>query len=68
MFKRKDEIEGWQEFPWETAIIKTDVLKKWSKVDMKLVLKCHAHFDPESGKFGIMQDTIDLMLDDSDEE
>jgi hypothetical protein len=28
-------IEEWQEFPWEQIIIKSDIIKKWSKVNTK---------------------------------
>ena len=41
----------WKEFPWEDIIIKTDVIKKWSKVDVRKIQELHTNFDPETAKF-----------------
>ena len=42
-FKKSKDDGGsepvWQEFPWEQVIVKTDVILKWKKVDMKKVKK-----------------------------
>ena len=51
-FTQKEEQQDiWQEFPWEKIMIETDIIKKWSAVDMKYVNQLHANFDTESGKF-----------------
>jgi hypothetical protein len=44
-------VEEWQEFPWEQIIIKTDIIKKWSKVDVKYVNLLHANYDLETQTF-----------------
>lgn len=52
--KPKDESEkdgAWQEFPWEQVIVKTDIIAKWKKVDMKKIHKLHANFDLDTAKF-----------------
>ena len=52
--KSKDEGERepvWQEFPWEQVIVKTDIIQKWKKVDMKKINRLHANFDLDTGKF-----------------
>lgn len=52
--KSKDEGERepvWQEFPWEQVIVKTDIIQKWKKVDMKKIHRLHANFDLDTGKF-----------------
>lgn len=41
----------WQEFPWEQVIVKTDIILKWKKVDMKKINRLHANFDLDTGKF-----------------
>jgi hypothetical protein len=55
-FFKKTKDEGgsepvWQEFPWEQVIVKTDIILKWKKVDMKKIHKLHANFDLDTGKF-----------------
>lgn len=32
-------------------MVKTDVINKWSKVDMKYINQLHTNFDIETGKF-----------------
>ena len=52
--KSKDDGEHepvWQEFPWEQVIVKTDIIQKWKKVDMKKIHRLHANFDLDTGKF-----------------
>lgn len=52
--KSKDDGERepvWQEFPWEQVIVKTDIIQKWKKVDMKKINRLHANFDLDTGKF-----------------
>ena len=55
-FPKSEEENKWKEFPWEQIIIKTDVIKKWSKVDTKYINQLHANFDTETGKFTNIQD------------
>ena len=57
-FSKSEDDNKWQEFPWEKIIIKTDVIKKWSKVDTKYINQLHANFDTESGKFTNMDVSI----------
>ena len=45
---KKDESQAqskeeakWEEFPWEQIFIKTDIIKKWNKVDMKKIMEIH---------------------------
>jgi len=35
--KEEDKAVKWEEFPWENIFIKTDIIKKWSVVDMKKI-------------------------------
>ena len=51
IFVKSEEENKWKEFPWEDIMIKTDVIKKWSKVDMKYINHLHTNFDIETGKF-----------------
>ena len=55
-FFKKSKDDGanepvWQEFPWEQVIVKTDIILKWKKVDMKKINRLHANFDLDTGKF-----------------
>ena len=52
--KSKDEADRepvWQEFPWEQVIVKTDIIQKWKKVDIKKINRLHANFDLDTAKF-----------------
>lgn len=52
--KNKEDSDNepiWQEFPWEQVIVKTDIIQKWKKVDMKKIHRLHANFDLDTGKF-----------------
>ena len=51
IFKPSEEENKWKEFPWEDIMVKTNVIKKWSKVDMKYINQLHTNFDTETGKF-----------------
>ena len=41
----------WQEFPWDTIILKQDPIEKWASVDMRAINKLHSQFDTETGRF-----------------
>ena len=37
----KEAENEWVEFPWESIFIKTDIIKKWRKVNMKKIREIH---------------------------
>ena len=45
------EVPVWEEFPWKKYLVEEDIIKKWSKVDMKVINNLHSHFDPDTGEF-----------------
>ena len=64
---KNDELDKWEEFPWEDIMIKTDVIKKWDKVDMRYIQYLHANFDIETAKFPNLATDGKSEEDDSDE-
>ena len=45
------DVPVWEEFPWKKYLVEEDIIKKWSKVDMKVINNLHSHFDPDTGEF-----------------
>ena len=36
-------------------MVEEDIIKKWIKVDMKVINNLHANFDPDTGEFTNVQ-------------
>jgi len=49
------EVPVWEEFPWKKYLVEEDIIKKWHKVDMKVINNLHSNFDPDTGEFTNVQ-------------